>query len=492
MGIDARELRPGSVVAGYRIERLLGAGGMGSVYLAAHPSLPRLVALKLPDPSLTRTREGRDRVLREADHAARLDHPNIVAVLDRGSVPHRGGDRLWIAMQYVDGTDAATPLRRGPMTADRAIAIAADIARALDHAHRAGVLHRDVKPANILLTAPRPGERERALLADFGIAKGLDSPALTRTGTVVASLQYAAPEQLEGRPLDGRSDQYALGCTLYHLLTGRAPFPGSDTAHLVHAHLNLPAPRVTAARPELPPALDAVIARAMAKNPADRFPSSDALAAAARSALGAGTPAPPPSPQAPPAPTRHLAAPTPTGPAAVPAPARGRRLLVPLAACAVLAALAAAGVAWLPDAGRSDAAPPPAHTPAPPPTTTPPPPTTSSPPTNAPPAPVSVVDEQGFGFGGPRCDRTDPAVTVARTAESAIVVCRTASGRLYSKARRSDDTPLDFANPKATEDGYTAGRGVRKYALDEDALTITVRGDVIAREPVLEYHDSDG
>ncbi|MGW0044296.1 serine/threonine-protein kinase [Rhodococcus sp. NPDC003348] len=559
--------------AGYRIERRLGSGGMGSVYLAAHPSLPRLVALKLPDPALTRDPEGRDRFLREADHTARLDHPNIVTVYDRGAErdprggaerdprggaerdprggaerdPRGGDEQLWISMQYVDGTDAATPLRRGPMPAARAVAIVADIARALDHAHTHGVLHRDVKPANILLTSPRPGDPERALLADFGIAKSLEATALTRTGTVVASLQYASPEQLEGRTLDGRSDQYALGCTLYHLLTGQLPFPGSDTAHLVHAHLNLPAPRVTAVRPDLPPALDAVIARAMAKNPTDRFPSSGALAAAANTALIGGAPAT----VAVPTPTTHLSTPvppttvaptvttvTPAGTAVAPTmttvapatatPTRPRRLLVPVAAGAAVAALAAAGAtAWLlgdrgPDAASASSvtassAPPapvtttaaPTHTetvlvPAPATTTKATTTTKKVPPgqaaksSEAAGAPMDFVghvdgaDAQGFTDGsGPRCNRTNPAVVVARTDESTIVVCRTDAGRYYYMGRRDHDgSEIELDDPKATDDGFTVTNRSVKYALDPTALTITERGDVLAREPVLEYRYS--
>ncbi|GAA4477010.1 hypothetical protein GCM10023094_18320 [Rhodococcus olei] len=511
-------MRPGSLFAGYRIERLLGAGGMGSVYLARHPSLPRLVALKLPDPALTSDPQGRDRFLREADHAALLDHPNIVTVYDRGAErdPRGGAEQLWISMQYVDGTDAATPLRQGPMPVDRAVRIVGDIARALDHAHAHGVLHRDVKPANILLTVPRAGEPERALLADFGIAKGLESTSLTRTGTVVASLQYASPEQIEGRPLDGRSDQYALGATLCHLLIGHPPFPDTDPAYLVHAHLNLPAPRVTAARPDLPPALDAVLARALAKNPPDRFPSSAALAAAARSALEgprAGAPGTP-------SPTTHLATPLPTetvgASAPPPPPPPRRRLLVPVAAGAAAAALAGAAVtAWLlGDSGdtagsapvaTSNAAPPPTHTETvvvPAPTTQRPtlPPTTTQPPTSGKKVPpgrapgrtvgyVSGADEQGFTDGdGPRCNHTNPAVAVARTEESAIVVCQAGVGRYYYIGQGSSDTAeIELDDPKRSGDGFTATNGSVKYVLDSDALTITDDGDLVAREDVLEY-----
>lgn len=182
-------LRPGQVFAGYRIERLLGVGGMGAVYLAHHPNLPKLVALKLPMRHMSDDDHVRARFLREADHVARLDHPNIVAVYDRGDQD----GQLWIAMQYIDGSDAAAALRDGPLPVARAVRIIAETAKALDFAHAAAVLHRDVKPANIMLTRPAAGEPERVLLADFGIAKALDDrTGLTVTGMFHGSLQYAA------------------------------------------------------------------------------------------------------------------------------------------------------------------------------------------------------------------------------------------------------------------------------------------------------------
>ncbi|MGW0179977.1 protein kinase domain-containing protein [Nocardia sp. NPDC003345] len=279
-----RSLVSGEVFAGYRIERLLGAGGMGEVFLARDLNLPRLVALKVLDRSRGADPGLAGRFRREADTAARLSHPNIVAVHARGE--HDG--RLWIAMEYVDGTDVGELLHDGPLEPARAVRVLEDAAAALDHAHRSGVLHRDVKPANILVTA---GPRERALLADFGIAKSLDeSTGLTRTGEVFASLRYAAPEQFTEAAVDHRADIYALGGTLHHMLTGSHPYPGTSSAQLIHSHLNRPAPVPSALDPRLPRAFDVVIARAMAKEPADRFPSCGDLAAAAAAALtGAGT-----------------------------------------------------------------------------------------------------------------------------------------------------------------------------------------------------------
>ncbi|MFE3258714.1 serine/threonine-protein kinase [Nocardia sp. NPDC059091] len=277
-----RTLAQGQVFAGYTVERLLGVGGMGEVYLAKDKDLPRSVALKLLASGKADDPEVRARFLREADTAARLSHPNIVAVYARGNDDHR----LWMAMQYVEGTDVSAILREGPVRPDHAVRIIGETARALDHAHRGGVLHRDVKPANILLAW---GPDQRVYLADFGIAKAVDQTgALTRTGEMYASFQYAAPEQFELRSdTDHRADVYALGCTLFHMLTGRLPYPGESTAQLVAAHLGAEIPRPSLVHSGVPAAFDAVIDRALAKNRDQRFGSCGELAAAAEQALAA-------------------------------------------------------------------------------------------------------------------------------------------------------------------------------------------------------------
>jgi serine/threonine-protein kinase len=275
-------LSVGAVVAGYRIERVLGTGGMGAVYLAANPTLPRYDALKVLSAELSRNPDFRARFVREADVASALDHPNIVSVYNRGRTED---GELWIAMQFVDGTDADAALRTGTMTPWRAVHIVAEVARALDYAHAHGVVHRDVKPANFLVSGP-VGPAERALLGDFGIARALDDAGLTATGSVLATVAYAAPEVLSGMPFDGRADIYSLGCTLFGLLTGKTPFSGTNgLAAVMMAHLQQPPPRVSDVVPSLPAALDGVIATAMAKDPAARFPSAAALADAAGRAL---------------------------------------------------------------------------------------------------------------------------------------------------------------------------------------------------------------
>jgi serine/threonine-protein kinase len=268
----------GTSIAGYTIQRLLGSGGMAEVYLAQHPRLPRHDALKILSEAITADSNFRERFQREADLAGSLWHPNIVAVHDRGEFD----GHLWIAMDYVDGTDAAR-LVKSRYPAGMPVADVCDIvtgvAAGLDYAHSQGLLHRDVKPANILLTEPQDGKR-RILLADFGIARPLaDVSGLTVTNFTVGTLTYAAPEQLMGADIDGRADQYALAATAFHLLTGAPPYEHSNPVAIISRHLTAPLPRLSERRPELRD-LDEVLARALAKQPADRFEQCSDFAAA--------------------------------------------------------------------------------------------------------------------------------------------------------------------------------------------------------------------
>lgn len=283
--MTADEFAPGTAFAGYTIERVVGVGGMGTVYAARHPRLPRTVALKVLHTALSHDEYLRTRFEFEADHAAKLEHPSIVAIYDRG----RTDGRLWIAMQLVSGIDAAELVGRGPVDPARAVRIVTAVAAGLDCAHHAGVFHRDVNPANILLAEPSArDEDERILLTDFGIAKALDDAVqLTAAGRMVATLRYAAPEQIEGAVIDGRADEYSLGCTLFHLLTGSPPYPGPGQAAILNGHLNAPIPHASRRLPGLHRAFDAVIARAMAKHPADRYPDCVTFAAAAQAVLTA-------------------------------------------------------------------------------------------------------------------------------------------------------------------------------------------------------------
>ncbi|MEV0079421.1 serine/threonine-protein kinase [Nocardia neocaledoniensis] len=274
-------LRKGDVFAGYTIRRVLGHGGMGVVYLARHPRLPRLTALKLLSRDLSADAEIRHRFEREADLVAQLEHPNIVNVYDRGTED----DQLWISMQFVAGTDVATA-DVNVLTPGRAVQIVAETATALDFAHASGVLHRDVKPANILLAKPPIGRPERVVLTDFGIAAVRDSETtLSSAGSITATLAYAAPEHLAGAPLDHRADQYSLACTLFWMLTGSVPFAGPNPAAVIQAHLSRPVPPLRSLRPDLPPTLDAVLARGTAKRPELRYDSCAEFAEAAKAAL---------------------------------------------------------------------------------------------------------------------------------------------------------------------------------------------------------------
>ncbi|MCV7401599.1 serine/threonine protein kinase [Mycobacterium fragae] len=261
----------GEVFAGYVIQRLLGTGGMSEVYLAQHPRLPRHDALKILSLASTADEEFRARFNREAELAATLWHPHIVGVLDRGEF----NGRLWISMDYVEGTDAGRLVRechpRG-MPEQEVSEIVTAVADALDFGHDRRLLHRDVKPENILVTAA-DGHRRRVLLTDFGIARRIDDVSnLTEANVAIGTISYVAPEQLLGKPLDGRADQYALAATTFYLLTGAPPFQDSNRAVVLSHHLGTPPPRISQRRPDLAH-LDAVLARALAKDPNERYPN---------------------------------------------------------------------------------------------------------------------------------------------------------------------------------------------------------------------------
>lgn len=263
-------LTGGQTFAGYKIIRLLGSGGMGEVYLAQHPRLPRQDALKVLRADVSNDASFRERFIREADLAAGLRHPNIVGVHDRGE--HEG--QLWLSMDYVDGLDAAGLLQQRysvGLPIELAVTIVTAVARALDYAHKKGVLHRDVKPANIMLTHLGDEEDQQILLTDFGIARNVNEiSGITATNMTVGTVAYCAPEQLLGEDVDGRADQYALAATAYHLLTGSQLFPHSNPAVVISRHLNIQPPALAETRPELA-RLDPVLAIGLTKRPEKRF-----------------------------------------------------------------------------------------------------------------------------------------------------------------------------------------------------------------------------
>ena len=263
-------LPDGEGFADYTILRVLGSGGMGEVYLAEHPRLPRRDALKVLGGDVSHDQEYRQRFNQEAEMVATLRHPNIVTIYDRGDYD----GRLWISMEYIDGTDAARLLTdRYPdgIPAEDVVRIVTAIAGALDYAHSRSLLHRDIKPANILLGHPDSGEN-RIFLADFGVARWVGQTSnLTGTDMTVGTVTYAAPEQLKGEEIDGHADQYALAATAYHLLTGSAPFDNTNPTAVISAHLTAPPPSIGDDNPDLS-RFGPVFAKAMAKNPADRYP----------------------------------------------------------------------------------------------------------------------------------------------------------------------------------------------------------------------------
>lgn len=275
----------GTVLAGFRVESLLGQGAMGAVYLAQDTATGRPVALKLLTPELSEDERFRQRFMREAEIAASLDHPDVVPILSFGEED----GRLYLAMAYVEGADLRELLRReGPLDVTRTLGLLSQVAEALDAAHAAGLIHRDVKPANVLV-AP-VGDGEHAYVCDFGLARHVSSvSSLTGDRGFVGTLDYVPPEQIAGGPIDRRADVYSLGCVLYECLTGERPFERESELALVYAHLNDAPPHVTDLRPELPEALDNVIATALAKEPDERYASCGELVAAGRAAL-AGKP----------------------------------------------------------------------------------------------------------------------------------------------------------------------------------------------------------
>jgi tRNA A-37 threonylcarbamoyl transferase component Bud32/tetratricopeptide (TPR) repeat protein len=274
MKLDQR-LGGTTVVAGYRILEPLGRGGSSVVYRAEHVQLGRVAALKLLTPTLDAS-ERQDRFLRESRLAASLDHPNIVPVYDAGEED----GWLYIAMACIEGSDlSALLVQEGKLPLRRTLRIVAQVASALDAAHARGLVHRDVKPGNILV-----GSGDRAYLSDFGVVKEAAALGTTRTGSFIGSIEYCAPEQIEGRDVDPRADVYALACVLYECLVGTPPFHRSSEIAILNAHLHALPPKLTKAAPDLPEGLEPVLAKALSKSPLDRYPTCGDLVSAARAA----------------------------------------------------------------------------------------------------------------------------------------------------------------------------------------------------------------
>ena len=283
------EVTIGSVLAGYRIEALAGEGGMGRVYRATQIGLNRQVAVKLITPELAMEPDFRRRFTRESRLTASIEHPNVIPVYEAGEAD----GNLYIAMRWVEGTDLRSIiLTDGRLDPERAVAIVEQVAAALDAAHGGGLVHRDVKPANVMVTTAHG--QEHVYLMDFGLTKRAGAgTALTRTGAFVGTPDYMPPEQIKGERADARTDVYALGCLLFHALTGRTPYDRDTEVAKMYAQLHDPPPSASEAVPEMPAGMDAVIARALAKEGDERYPSAGDLGRAARAALSGRDPSQP-------------------------------------------------------------------------------------------------------------------------------------------------------------------------------------------------------
>ncbi|ODR25405.1 serine/threonine-protein kinase [Mycolicibacterium porcinum] len=516
--------RLGTRFGPYELKSLIGVGGMGEVYRAYDTVKERMVAVKLLRTEIAADASFQARFRRESRVAARLQEPHVIPVHDFGEID----GVLFIDMRLVEGASVKELLRtNGPLTPERATAIVAQVASALDAAHADGLVHRDIKPENVLLTAD-----DFAYLVDFGIAHVGGEASVTMTGVLIGSSAYMAPERFSGGPVGPAADVYALTCLLYEMLIGRPPFETGDLRQLMSAHMFSPAPRPSIMRRGIPRAFDEVVAKGMAKDAVDRYPSAGELAKAARDAAGSAaapapappllpptpapapapprlTPPPQPQPQAQPPGTREFSSiypnPDHTGftpyppvpPAAhtppAPAPARKPRfsrtqltlILVTVGLfgiAAVLAAVLASGGDGTSTRETLTAPTPPSATSAAPTTTT----TTSGSAT----ANVSGTDAQGFVDHTARCPAGSTPAAVIRTESSLAVICQTGPDSFsYRGERLSDGANLQIPTAERSGNGFVAvnpADGAR-YEVGPDGLTISSYGKVDSSEPPLEY-----
>lgn len=517
--------RLGTRFGPYELKSLIGVGGMGEVYRAYDTVKERMVAVKLLRTEIAADASFQERFRRESRVAARLQEPHVIPVHDFGEID----GVLYIDMRLVEGASVKELLRtNGPLTPVRATAIITQVAAALDAAHADGLVHRDIKPENVLLTPD-----DFAYLVDFGIAHVGGEASVTMTGVLIGSSAYMAPERFSGGPVGPAADVYALTCLLYEMLIGRPPYEAGDLRQLMSAHMFSPAPRPSIMRRGIPRAFDDVVAKGMAKDAVDRYPSAGELAKAARVAAGSATapasapplmpptpapaptptaaPAPPPAPQPQPKPqppgTREFSSiypnpdhtgftpypPAPPPPPQQPAPKRKPRftrsqltlMLVTVGLfgiAAVLAAVLASGGDGASTHETLTAPTPPSSTSEAPTTTT----TTSGSAT----ANVSGTDEQGFIDHTARCPAGSTPAAVIRTASSLAVICQTGSDSFsYRGERLSDGANLQIPTAERSGNGFVAvnpADGAR-YEVGPDGLTISSYGKVDSSEPPLEY-----
>ena len=498
----------------YQLNRLLGQGGMGEVYEARDTSKDRTVALKILPEELSRDDGFRARFQRESRAAAMLEEPHVIPIHDWGEID----GNLYIDMRLVRGQDLHELLQRGPLEPERAVGIIRQIAAALDAAHAQGLIHRDVKPQNILITAVE----DFAYLIDFGIAQNRGDTRLTVAGSAIGSFAYMAPERFEDRLTTPAVDTYSLASVLYEALTGQPPFKVGSMEQVIAAHLSSPPPQPSAINPRVPAAFDDVIARGMAKDPDDRYGSPGALGRAAQRALGVTPSGPSTGPSAvtqaapvrPAAPASGNSGPTLAAwqvaqqhsPAPQqPSTSQARPWLMPAVIIAA-AALILGGIGVVigllarqnstpptsapPTSGYTVPTPTPSYQPEEPPS----PPTQLSPAVQPTIAGPPGTDAQGWiAYPAARCDPGTQPAAIARTTQSVLVVCQIQPGTFYYRGvRLSDGASIELANAVRSSIGFdvTNPTDGTRYLIRPTSLTIAPSDGKASTEPVLEYATS--
>lgn len=484
----------------YRLIEVIGQGGMGKVYKAHDTVIDRDVAVKVLSTELATEPGFRERFRREAHTAARLSEPHIIPIHDTGEV----GGRLYLVMPIINGTDVGTLLKReGPMSPQRAVGVIEQLAAALDAAHAAGLVHRDVKPSNALMT-----NGDFTYLIDFGIAHIAGATKVTKTGAIIGTLAYMAPERFTSGVADARADVYSLTCLLHECLTGAQPYPGDSAEQQITAHLTLDPPKPSNFNRAVPAAFDDVIARGMAKQPAERFASAGELARAATAAAAlsesptmfASTP--------PPVSTRQFSArwPNPDGTGYSPYPehvhapqptkrkfGHGRLVLGAGAVAAFVAAALAAALLILRNNQASPSASD-AKVPTAPSTSdvmTEPPTIRTSLATPKPQLTLPDTDAQGFvGYPAGRCDPGSTPAVMGRTTQSLIVICEVGPANYYYRGvRLSDGASIELANAVRSSGGFDITNPVdgTRYQVRPTGISITSPSGQVFSEPMIEY-----
>jgi serine/threonine protein kinase len=487
-----RRSRVGTRFGPYELRSLIGAGGMGEVYRAYDTRKGRMVALKLLRPELAADPGFQQRFRRESQLAARLQEPHVIPVHDFGEID----GVLFIDMRLVDGRSLKDLLReQGALTPGQAVAITSQVAAALDAANADGLVHRDVKPENVLLTPDN-----FAYLVDFGLARADGDPSVTAGGPLIGSCAYMAPERFNGDLAGPQTDVYSLACVLYECLAGQPPFDCAELPQLISAHLLTPPPRPSIMRRGIDKAFDGVIARGMAKEPAARFSSAGELARAAYAVTpSAPEPAPPPAvPPSAPSRTRPFStvypnpddtgyspypppAPRPQWPASGPVLRRAPVVVAGAAAALLVVAAVIAALSVVFGGARNDSSP--QHPSAAPPAAS----TTKTPSLSQ---PVQGADGLGFVGHTARCDPGNPPAAVVRTAQSLAVVCQAGSGSFYYRGERiRDGANIELTDAVRSSGGFDVTNpenGVR-YEVRPERLRIISNGHVDSSEPVLQY-----